>query len=867
LLSRGGVTRRFFSLAKLASAIVLLVGAAAAVGARGDASGAAITTPTPFDVFAAGFESPSGLAFEPDGALLVTDSRAGTLTRITAAGVRQTVLNNLHDPRGVAAASREVFVLEPARLLRLEPDGLTSVVSTFSGPARAIAADPLGRVWIAVRREKGVDDEILRVEGSGQLTRMASGFIYTRALAVDAAGVYVAAYAQVQEPISRATVVRLPFRADGGIGPSQRVFPNTPGLAEGMALDAAGDVFVAGWFASHHLSSGAVLKPRGGELGPVASGVSWPGAVAFGPGRDLFLVERRTPARILRFRPPPPPVVIVAPFTNQMPVPIVGSAQPASLVQVIRASSPGSVLTTATADGGTGAFAVSASLQENAETPLLITATVAGGNGLLGPPAIASVVHDDHLPAVEILEPLAETYVSDAVAVRARAADEGSGMATLQLLIDDATVRNAPAAAPGEPLEAAAFINLAAFDEGPHTLTARAVDRAGNWAGAARRLVVDRTAPDTFVLTGPPVEAAERSPFFTFGGSDAQSPELEFAWRLDAAPWSAFSRATAVQLADVPAGVHRFEVVARDRAGNVDAVPAGQTFTVTALRLRITQPIAGARIETQTVWVHGTIEGGPDVTLTIPLPAALQAELSLQALPVPQEGGTFAAEVPVVPGMTSLTVSARDGAGSVAADTVAINVQAPLSPALRLQAFPPAGLAPHAVRFLANGFPAGSDYSLDLESDGITDYSGSALPDEEFVYARAGIHLATLQVITQDGRRLVARAAVEVYDRERLEARVQAIWTGFKAALRAGDAGAAAAFVHGDRRAAWIEYFGRLTPAQFAATDSTFADVALVEVAPGRAECEMMRDVDGLFYSFPVSFEIDVDGGWKLWQF
>jgi hypothetical protein len=29
----------------------------------------------------------------------------------------------------------------------------------------------------------------------------------------------------------------------------------------------------------------------------------------------------------------------------------------------------------------------------------------------------------------------------------------------------------------------------------------------------------------------------------------------------------------------------------------------------------------------------------------------------------------------------------------------------------------------------------------------------------------------------------------------------------------------------------------------------------------------MMRDVDRLLYSFPISFEIDVDGGWRLWQF
>ena len=440
-------------------------------------------------------------------------------------------------------------------------------------------------------------------------------------------------------------------------------------------------------------------------------------------------------------------------------------------------------------------------------------------------------------------------------------------MATLRLMIDQLTVASPPTAAHGEPIAAAAVIDTAWLREGPHTFTAGATDRAGNWGAAARLIVVDRTPPDTVLLTGPPVETADRRPIFTFGGSDEQSPDLEFAWRLDAAPWSAFSSATDIQLADVAAGLHRFEVVARDLAGNVDAVPAGQTFTVTALRLRILEPVADAAIATQTVWVRGTVDGGSDVSVRIPLPAAFQQELALEALPAPHEAGTFAAEVPVIPGMTSLTVIARDSTGAEFTETVPIGVVEPLAPSLRLEAHPPAGLAPHTVRFPAGGFPPGSLYTLDLQSDGIIDYSGNDLPDREFIYATPGVHVAALRVQTPDNQTLVAQAAIEVYDRVRLEARLRSEWAGFKAAMRAGDAAAAASFVHSDRRAAWAEYFVRLTPAQFANTDAMFTDLTLLDVAPGRAECEMLRDEGGLLYSFPVSFEIDVDGGWKLWQF
>lgn len=864
------MAQRFFSFPKIRSLIVVLVGVAAAVATRGDVSSAAITTATPFDVFASGFEDPSGLAVESDGTVLVTDRRAGTLTRVTPAGARQIILNNLHDPRGVAAGAGGVFVLEGGvRVLRLDQNGIVSLVTASLKQARAIAAGPDGRIWIAARHEHGPEYEIARLETSGMLTRVASGLADVRALAVDHAGIYVALESLAGEGRDRTTLARLPWRSDGRLGPVESLLRNTPRAPDGVAIDAAGDVVITGSRLEHlHPGSGVVLKRRaGGEVALVASGLSRPGAGAFGPGRELFVIEEGAPARVIRFRPPSPPIVNVPAFTNRTPLRIAGRAQAGSLVQVLSIPA-GRVLAVGAADSPAGAFVVSAPLVENAETRLSIVATARAGTGLLGLPAIASAVHDDHLPAVEILDPLAAAHVRDAFVFRARARDDGSGIATLRLMIDQLTHTIVPTAADSQPLVAAALFDTSVLREGPHSLTASGTDRAGNWGSAAQLIVVDRTPPDTSILTGPPAETADRSATFTFGGSDEQSPDLEFAWRLDGGPWSAFARATTAELTGLAPGPHRFEAAARDRAGNVDATPAGQAFTVIALRVRIVEPAPGTAIATQTIWVRGTIEGPPDVALTIPLPEAFRKVFPLEALAAPQEAGTFAAEVPVIPGMNALTVIARDRVGGVATDTVAISVaEEPLSSSRRLDPWPPAGLAPHGVHFRTNGFPAGSVYSLDLESDGIVDYTGNAVPEQEFVYARPGIHVATLRVATPDAQTLVARGGIEVYDRARLEARLRAAWAGFKAALRGGDAAAAASFVHSDRRAAWADAFSRFTPAQFAATDAVFTDITLVEVTPGRAECEMMRDAGGLLYSFPVSFEIDVDGGWKLWQF
>jgi hypothetical protein len=496
-----------------------------------------------------------------------------------------------------------------------------------------------------------------------------------------------------------------------------------------------------------------------------------------------------------------------------------------------------------------------------------VTATSAAGTGLISRPAFVSVVHDDRPPAVQILEPSGAVYVSGAFPALAEAVDEGSGIRTLQIMFDDELQDGMSGALPPDPVVATATIDSGRFADGPHSLSAVAIDHAGNSSSVARLVIVDRGAPETTVVTGPSAETADRTAVFTLGGSDDQSPDLEFTWRLDAGAWSPFSAESTVRLDLLSVGSHRFEAAARDRAGNVDLSPATRVFAVTAPRIRVTSPVPEAVITTTTLWLRGTLESGEDMALRVSLPASLQSTLSIEALPVPVEAGSFALEIPVAPDTTELVVIGRTNAGAEVAESIPISVQSPLSPALRLDVSPAAGLAPHAVRFSDRGYAAGSSYSLDLESDGVADFTGATLGAMEFVYPTPGIYLATLRVTSPEGAEQVVRGAVEVYDRVRLESRLRVEWSAFKDALNAGDIDAAAAFIHGDRRAAWSEYLGRLTPSQLASAESTFRDITLVDVSPGRVDFEMMREEDGLFFSFPVSFEIDNDGRWRLWQF
>ena len=109
----------------------------------------------------------------------------------------------------------------------------------------------------------------------------------------------------------------------------------------------------------------------------------------------------------------------------------------------------------------------SAAVPENTESHLSVTATANSGNGLVGPPAQQRSSTTTTFPSVEILEPPAVTHVRTLLVVRARAGDEGSGMATLRLMVDQLPQAGEETASHGEPLAATAVINTGVVPRGP----------------------------------------------------------------------------------------------------------------------------------------------------------------------------------------------------------------------------------------------------------------------------------------------------------------------------------------------------------------------------------------------------------------
>ncbi len=115
-------------------------------------------------------------------------------------------------------------------------------------------------------------------------------------------------------------------------------------------------------------------------------------------------------------------------------------------------------------------------------------------------------------------------------------------------------------------------VTLTGLADGPHTLSVRTTDAAGNVTPrpAVRTWTVDTMAPDTEIISGPSRDDSQEEAFFTVGSPDADTvgyecslDNLEFTNCPDPLTFSNLSE-----------GSHYFRIRARDALGNVDETPA-----------------------------------------------------------------------------------------------------------------------------------------------------------------------------------------------------------------------------------------------------------------------------------------------------
>ena len=132
-------------------------------------------------------------------------------------------------------------------------------------------------------------------------------------------------------------------------------------------------------------------------------------------------------------------------------------------------------------------------------------------------------------------------------------------------------------------LDGAAFTSCASpavysgLADGQHAFEVRARDAAGNVDStpARRSWIVDTTAPDASIDSGPPSSTEATDATFRFSANEAGA---SFECSLDGSAFAACVSPTAYTGLD--AREHRFRVRARDAVGNTDVSPATWTWTI-----------------------------------------------------------------------------------------------------------------------------------------------------------------------------------------------------------------------------------------------------------------------------------------------
>lgn len=129
-------------------------------------------------VVAKGLSSPVGMAFDPEGSLLVANWGAGTVVRVDRGGQVTTIAAGLEGPSGLAvAANGDIFVASYGGDLvwRVSKQGVREVFVRGLATPAGLSLDRRGRLLIANRRT----NQILAADPAGRLSVAVEGDLQT----------------------------------------------------------------------------------------------------------------------------------------------------------------------------------------------------------------------------------------------------------------------------------------------------------------------------------------------------------------------------------------------------------------------------------------------------------------------------------------------------------------------------------------------------------------------------------------------------------------------------------------------------------------------------------------------------------------
>jgi hypothetical protein len=466
-----------------------------------------------------------------------------------------------------------------------------------------------------------------------------------------------------------------------------------------------------------------------------------------------------------------------------------------------------------------------------------------------------SVLLDVGVPAVIITTPLSKVLVSGVINVTVEASDTASGITSVTLFVDG-QARSTQNQAPYN-----FTLDTSALTSGLHTITARAMDGAGNQVETSVDVTVDNTSPTVDIVA--PASGTAVSGLITVSveAGDSISGVVSITLYVDNQPLFTLKEppySFSVDTSGIASGSHTLTARAIDRGGN-----QGETsipiMVVEDVRIEITLPANGATINKSSAIVQGKIYNQT-------------GEVGVVANGVLAEvqGGDFAVIVPLQIGQNMVTVTATrpNGLKGQASITISTETQEEM---VGLTASPTSGILDQTgilnVTFetQADIVNPVSSYSWDFNGDGIPEITGNQVTVIA-QYQHPGVYLPKVTVTDSENNTYEETTIVYVLSREEMDALLRSKWDGMKEALSHGNINEALNYFVKDSREEYREIFELLAP-QLPALVSAMREINVVDIKGNSAEYYIKRFQKGVDISYFIYFMRDENGIWRISSF
>ncbi|HWR59646.1 MAG TPA: PKD domain-containing protein [Thermodesulfovibrionales bacterium] len=223
--------------------------------------------------------------------------------------------------------------------------------------------------------------------------------------------------------------------------------------------------------------------------------------------------------------------------------------------------------------------------------------------------------------------------------------------------------------------------------------------------------------------------------------------------------------------------------------------------------------------------------------------------------------------VPLTDGDNRIIVNAIDSNGAVG--RAELSVRADTSkPYITLSSNITSGIPALTTYFsVSTSIPnAITTYQIDFDGDGTIDYTGDNFDNITYTYTTEGIFYPTVTVTDDQGNSWTDSIAVTVLNKTQIDALLKGKWEGMKAKLISGDIEAALTYYSEISKQNYRDAFGSLN-SKLGLIFGYPERLKLIDMSDGQAKYEyIVSEPDGS-YSYPLIFERDSNGAWKILQY